>query len=150
MLMATMKSGRLISKVNMAATRKTTLGKSGSTGIGPVHDQEDYASAARLFRALSHPLRVQLVCGLISQPQTQTGISRLLGLNQPLVAQHLAVLRQAGIVRGTRRGGEVVLEVADDRLPGIFAAVCQSGPHGLSMDWAEIARQHKGRARKSG
>jgi DNA-binding transcriptional ArsR family regulator len=105
------------------------------------HSSEDYASAAQLFRALSHPLRVKLVCGLLHEPLTQTGIARLLGLSQSLVAQHLAVLRRAGIVRGTRQGGEVLLRVTDSRLPGIFASVCGNAEQFLAAGWDELSRE---------
>jgi ArsR family transcriptional regulator len=98
---------------------------------------ENFASAAALFRALSHPLRVQLVCGLLREPLTQTEIAHHLELTQSLVAQHLAVLRRSGIVRGTRRGGAVVLEVTDPRVPAILTAVCGDARHLLAFRWGE-------------
>jgi hypothetical protein len=63
------------------------------------------------------------------------------------VAQHLGVLRRAGLVRGTRRQGEVVLEVVDERLPAIFTAVCSDSRRLLSAGWKGIAQRRKGAAR---
>jgi ArsR family transcriptional regulator, virulence genes transcriptional regulator len=105
--------------------------------------KEDYASTARLFRALSHPLRVQLVCGLLQEPLNQTAIARVLGLSQSLVAQHLAILRRCGLVRGRRSKGEVLLEVSDARIPGIFQAVCHDAGRFLTAGWDGIARHRR-------
>ncbi len=102
------------------------------------HSREEFAAAASLFRALSHPLRVRLVCGLLNEPQSQTAISRLLGVSQSLISQHLSVLRRAGVVRGTRKDGEVVLAVTDARLPAIFAAVCAQPDRLLHVRWEEL------------
>lgn len=107
---------------------------------------ENFTSAANLFRALSHPLRVQLVCGLLHEPVSQTSIARTLGLSQSLIAQHLAVLRRSGIVRGTRHGGEVVLEVTDQRLPAVFSAICPDPRKFLSLGWQAIAQQRERKA----
>jgi ArsR family transcriptional regulator, virulence genes transcriptional regulator len=120
-----------------ASAGKRTGGKAAGL-TGPAHPSRDYASAASLFRALSHPLRVKLVCGLLREPLSQTAIARVLGLSQSLVAQHLAVLRRAGIVRGRRVGGEVVLDISDRRLPKIFGAVCGTPAGFLPKDWTSL------------
>jgi ArsR family transcriptional regulator len=43
----------------------------------------------------------------------------LLELPQPLVSQHLRVLKEAGVVHGERRGREVVYSLVDDHLAHI-------------------------------
>jgi ArsR family transcriptional regulator len=90
--------------------------------------EEDFAATAELFKALSHPLRLKIVCGLLRLSDTQTGISRALGLPQSSIAQQIGVLRRAGIVRGRRVANEVHLEVADVRIPALFEAACTHGP----------------------
>lgn len=92
--------------------------------------------AARLFKALGHPLRVRLVCGLLNEPKTQSQISRMLNIPQSSLAQHLAVLRRTGIVEGTRdKGAELYLKVVDDRIPGIFSQVCSSSREEMNFSW---------------
>jgi ArsR family transcriptional regulator len=59
---------------------------------------DKFQVAANLLKALSHPLRLELVCGLRHQPCTQTFIADTLGLPQSTVAQHLKVLRSEGLV----------------------------------------------------
>ncbi len=46
---------------------------------------------------------------------------------------------RGGIVDGTRRGSEVVLEVVDDRMPALFAALC-SDPELRTQSWQEMGR----------
>jgi DNA-binding transcriptional ArsR family regulator len=87
--------------------------------------EKKFQSSAALFKALAHPLRLKLVCGLLKAPCTQTSISRLLDIPQSSLAQHLAVLRREGIVVGRRdKGAEVMLEVVDPRVEHIFKQVC--------------------------
>ena len=98
---------------------------------------EKFEDAASLFKALAHPLRLKLVCGLIRQPSTQTVIAKLLDIPQSSLAQHIAVLRREGIVEGRReRGAEVTLEVVDPRIPRIFREVC-GGDDFMKYGWDE-------------
>ena len=73
---------------------------------------------AGTFKALSDPTRLRLVMLLSEQPPGEcpgaecngTGflcvnaLAHRLGVTQSAVSQHLRVLRQAGLVRGERRG----------------------------------------------
>lgn len=97
--------------------------------------EDKFDEAAKLFKALAHPLRLKLVCGLIRQPSTQTVIAKILDMPQSSLAQHIAVLRREGIVEGKRdRGAEVILEVVDPRIPKIFREVC-GGDDFLKYGW---------------
>jgi len=99
---------------------------------------EKFESTARLFKALAHPTRLRLVCGLLRKPTTQTRISKMCNIPQSSLAQHLAVLRREGIITGRRdRGAEVVLEVTDPRVPRIFQEVCGSSFF-LDLSWDDL------------
>jgi DNA-binding transcriptional ArsR family regulator len=71
----------------------------------------------QIFKALSDPTRLKLITLLGSYPPHDcsnecnghsflcvNALARHLGVSQSAVSQHLRVLRQAGIVDGTRRG----------------------------------------------
>ena len=64
----------------------------------------DFAAASELFRALSSPIRAQLV-SLIDEHDGLCvhELVEALEVPQPLVSQHLRILRSTGIVTGTRR-----------------------------------------------
>lgn len=59
---------------------------------------------ATLLAALAHPVRLRIVDGLTSGACAVGRMVDCLGLPQPLVSRHLAVLRRAGVVRAERRG----------------------------------------------
>jgi ArsR family transcriptional regulator len=69
---------------------------------------EKYAQA---FKALGHPMRLQLVTGLMSQECNVKHMTECLGVAQATVSQQLAVLRAAGLVTHERRGNQVCYRV---------------------------------------
>lgn len=82
--------------------------------------------ASELFKAIAHPLRIKLVCGLIKEPCTQAQIGRTLEIPVSSLAQHLTVLKRCGIIHAKReKGPEQVLYVVDERVPKIFDVVCE-------------------------
>lgn len=69
---------------------------------------EVVALHARLCGALADPKRLLLIYELSNAPRTVTELCRLLGLSQSNVSQHLAVLRDRGVVSAGRSGNNVV------------------------------------------
>jgi ArsR family transcriptional regulator len=59
---------------------------------------------ALLHKALSVPVRLQIIKLITNRPLCVKAITRFLTISQPAVSQHLAVLRQAGLVTGEKRG----------------------------------------------
>ncbi len=63
-------------------------------------------SWAGLFKALSHPVRVQIL-DILSRYEGQVCVCDLesqFDLSQPTISHHLKVLRQAGLVIAEQRG----------------------------------------------
>jgi DNA-binding transcriptional ArsR family regulator len=63
------------------------------------------AQATRLLRALSNENRLMLLCLLYEGEKTVGELNGSLPLSQSALSQHLAVLREEGLVR-TRRSGQ--------------------------------------------
>ncbi len=80
---------------------------------------ELYEGAAELLRALSAPIRVAIVAELGAGERCVHELVEKLAAPQPLVSQHLRVLRGAGVVRGTRRGREIAYALVDDHVAHI-------------------------------
>jgi ArsR family transcriptional regulator len=59
---------------------------------------------ARLHKALSVPVRLEILGLIAERPLCVNAITGFLRISQPAVSQHLAVLRQAGLVRGHKSG----------------------------------------------
>jgi DNA-binding transcriptional ArsR family regulator len=81
----------------------------------------DYLAAGELLRALSAPLRIAIVMELRSGARYVHELVDTLGVPQPLVSQHLRVLRGAGVVRGSRRGREIEYSLTDEHIAHIVA-----------------------------
>ena len=67
---------------------------------------DEIEELADIFKALSDPTRLRLV-KLLSEgggALCVNALAQMLGVTQSAVSQHLRVLRQAGLVRGERRG----------------------------------------------
>jgi ArsR family transcriptional regulator len=84
-----------------------------------VRTSRTLAAAGDLLRALAAPVRIAIVLQLREAPCCVHDLVDLLELPQPLVSQHLRVLKEAGVVEGERRGREVVYSLVDDHLAHI-------------------------------
>jgi DNA-binding transcriptional ArsR family regulator len=78
-----------------------------------------YEAAGDLFRALASPVRLAIVDLLITEPRVVHQLVELTGIAQPLVSQHLRVLRQAGVVRGVRQSREIAYALLDEHVAHI-------------------------------
>jgi ArsR family transcriptional regulator len=95
--------------------------------VTPV-DASTYEPAAALLKALVAPLRLALVDLLATAPRCVHELVGALNVPQPLVSQHLKVLKSAGLVATTRRGREVVYRLADDHVAHVVRdAVAHAG-----------------------
>ena len=72
---------------------------------------------ARFFRALAHPVRIRILEVLVRGGRTVQELQDILSLDQPIVSQHLAVLRNQDIV-GARKDGLSVTYTMRDPLVG--------------------------------
>lgn len=75
--------------------------------------------AGELLRALAAPVRIAIVLQLRDADRCVHELVAALDVTQPLISQHLRVLKAAGVVRGERRGREVVYRLVDDHLAHI-------------------------------
>ena len=89
---------------------------------------QTYEAAGELLRALAAPVRVAIVTELAAGQRCVHELVDALGVAQPLVSQHLRVLRGAGVVRGARRGREIAYSLVDEHVAHIVAdAVSHAG-----------------------
>lgn len=69
--------------------------------------RDNATEAARLLRALSNENRLMLLCLLFEGEKTVGELNGSLPLSQSALSQHLAVLREEGLVK-TRREGQSI------------------------------------------
>ncbi len=84
--------------------------------------------AGELLRALAAPVRIAIVLQLRESQRCVHELVDALGVPQPLVSQHLKILKAAGVVSGERSGREVLYRLADHHLAHIVVdAVAHAG-----------------------
>jgi len=68
---------------------------------------------AEVLRTIAQPRRLEILHRLADGPAEVNRIAADLGVSQPNVSQHLAILRSAGLVEAERVGREVVYRLSD-------------------------------------
>lgn len=90
---------------------------------------KDFEREADILKALGHPIRLKIVAGLLSETCNVKKIWECLGLPQATVSQHLALLKNKGIIAGRRTGVEVFYTVISEDARRIVKSVLrQSTP----------------------
>lgn len=74
------------------------------------------AIKAKLFRGFGDPPRLSILNALCREPLTVGEIAGAAGLTQPNTSNHLACLRDCGLVKAERNGRYVTYTVSDDRV----------------------------------
>ena len=82
-----------------------------------------FARQAALLRVLANPKRLELVQLLRNRRLNVTAMVEMLGLRQANVSQHLAILRQAGVVTARREGVTIFYSLTDERIARACALV---------------------------
>lgn len=90
--------------------------------LDPQAMQEHAGKAAQLLKALANERRLQILCVLAGGERAVGEINALLDLSQSALSQHLAVLREEGLV-ATRRDAQ---QVHYSLRPGPAAAVMET------------------------
>lgn len=86
-------------------------------------DLKEYEEKAEKLKALAHPHRLCIVKGLMENKCNVSKIQECLNLPQSTVSQHLAKLKAAGIIKGSRKGPEICYSVVDEETMGIIKAI---------------------------
>ncbi len=86
---------------------------------------QDYVAAGELLKVLSAPARLAIVVELANTSLQVNELVDRLELSQPLVSQHLRILRGARLVTVERRGREATYSLADHHVAHIAADAIQ-------------------------
>lgn len=82
----------------------------------------DFSKEADILKAVGHPVRLKIVVGLIQSECCVKEIWECLGLPQPVVSQHLSILRKKGIVTSKREGNKNNYQVSNPVIRAIVAS----------------------------
>ena len=91
-----------------------------------------YSEAATLLAAVADPIRLQLLHLLVGRTRCVCDLQPEPSIPGNLLSYHLKVLREAGLIGGSRRGRWIDYSLADGALERLHAAL---------PDPASVARQ---------
>jgi len=98
---------------------------------GVTHTPKTLNAAGDLLRALAAPVRIAIVLELRASERCVHELVETLGVAQPLISQHLRVLKAAGVVEGVRRGREVLYHLVDEHLSHIVVDAVEHVEEGV-------------------
>ena len=106
--------------------------------------EQRLSAIQRLGRALSDPTRCRLLLALLEGPDYPAGLADRLGLTRQNVSNHLACLRDCGLVRTHARGRQVSYELVDASLVHALFVRGHQGLVGLRGAPADIEQVLQG------
>lgn len=110
-----------------------------------------YVVKAQLFRVLGHPVRIRILELLLDGERTVGELQAELELDSSGTSQHLAALRQQGVLQSRRAGTSVYYGIRDPRVSQLLAIAKQiltsaiTDSHTLLVGLADEASTRTGR-----
>lgn len=89
---------------DVVALREQLLGK-----------EEHIDQASRALKAMAHPLRLKILCVLGDEEVSVQEIVDCVGTSQSNISQHLAILREKGVLRTRKEANRVFYRIGDER-----------------------------------
>ena len=80
-----------------------------------IDKDEDILQASRAIKAIAHPLRLKILCLLDDQEISVQDIVRDVGTSQSNISQHLAILRDKGVLATRKDANRVYYRSGDPR-----------------------------------
>lgn len=79
-----------------------------------------YQAVSEFFSALASPVRAAVIHRLTQREWSVTELADDLGVSQPLMSQHLRVLRSARVVAASRTGRTTTYRLTDEHIAHVF------------------------------
>ncbi|MBC7130032.1 winged helix-turn-helix transcriptional regulator [Candidatus Bathyarchaeota archaeon] len=89
---------------------------------------------ARIFKALADPVRLEILEFLRDGEKCVCEIVPYVGISQPLVSRHLAILKRCGLVRSRKEGNRRLYSITN---PAIFRVI-----EAVDIAFAEALMKH--------
>lgn len=87
-----------------------------ATQFSLINKQEHVEQAASALKSISHPLRLKILCVLGSEEACVQDIVEAVGTSQSNISQHLAILREKGVLLTRKDANRVYYRVGDARI----------------------------------
>lgn len=80
-----------------------------------IDNEEDIQQASQAIKAIAHPLRLKILCVLGDQEVSVQDIVEQVGTSQSNISQHLAILRDKGVLATRKDANKVYYRIGDLR-----------------------------------
>ena len=77
--------------------------------------QEQIEQAARAMKSIAHPLRLKILCLVADEEMSVQDIVDAVGTSQSNISQHLAILRDKGVLKARKEANRVFYRIGDER-----------------------------------
>lgn len=85
--------------------------------------EQNAASAEKLLKLLANRHRLMILCNLVEQERSVTELIDIVGLSQSAVSQHLAKLKQEGVVSADKSGQQVFYRLASMEVNALLSTL---------------------------
>ena len=86
---------------------------------------EKSEQAADLLALLANPHRLTILCRLLDGESSVSALEPTVGLRQSALSQHLAKLREAGVVKTRRQAQTIYYSIADHRAAKVLEVLAE-------------------------
>lgn len=82
----------------------------------------EHAAEAEIFlKQFANKTRLMVLCSLLEEEKSVTELLDVVDVSQPVISQHLALLREAKMVATRREGQTIFYRLADERVKRLIA-----------------------------
>jgi len=86
-------------------------------------DDQDLEQTSMVLKALSHPLRLKILC-MLGDGSVEVGVQEIVvatGASQSNISQHLSIMRGKGLIKARKDGNRVLYSLSDGRMVALFS-----------------------------
>jgi ArsR family transcriptional regulator len=80
-----------------------------------IDKDEDILHASQALKSMAHPLRLKILCVLAAEELSVLDIVEYVGTSQSNISQHLAILRDKGVLTTRKEANRVYYRIGDPR-----------------------------------
>jgi DNA-binding transcriptional ArsR family regulator len=86
-------------------------------------------SMAKKLKVLGHPIRLKILCLIEKNDACVTDLWTCLNIAQPVISQHLAILKEAQIVDSEASGNKRIYKIGDPMVKNLINLMITSRKH---------------------
>ncbi len=80
-------------------------------------------SYAERLKVCGHPVRLKILCLIEKEDACVTELWKCLNQSQPVISQHLAILKEKGIVSSETKGNKRLYSIVDPFVKGVVRSL---------------------------